>query len=449
MGMFSSLFGSSGSDKADKFRQEALDAFNAVKTPDLSALQVQLQNAVVAGKISPEEAEAQLLNSNAFDSIKTDPSLAGAQKQALLKLQQTGQEGGLDAIDKSKLQAIRDQQEQENHSSNEAIMANARARGTGNSNLNTVNSLIQQQGAADRASRAGTDVAAQAQSRALQALIASGNVAKGMEDSQFASEAAKATSQNEIDKFNAANKNDMSKFNVTNDLNAQSANTANAQHVSDTNTATKNAETVHNADQNQTVFNDEMGKASGKAGVLNGWAGDATAAKARETGADMALTGGAINAGAGAIGYGMAGPAGAATTGAETAPMGYKPKVAPNQYAVLGYADGGEVKDPASSSIEDEYDKFMQSFSCGGTVKMADGGSVTIKPGMTKKPVQVPGVAPVQGDSPANDIVDAKVSPGEYIVPRTDVAEIEQNTGDPMAAALKRLKNPQVGSVRG
>jgi hypothetical protein len=94
MGMFSSLFGGAGSDKADKMRQQALDAFNAVKTPDLSALQVQLQNAVVAGKISPEEAEAKLLSSNAFNDIRTDPSLQGAAKQALIKLQETAGAGG-------------------------------------------------------------------------------------------------------------------------------------------------------------------------------------------------------------------------------------------------------------------------------------------------------------------------------------------------------------------
>jgi hypothetical protein len=91
----------------------------------------------------------------------------------------------LDAIDKSKLQDIRDQQEQENHSANESIMANARARGTGNSNLNTVNSLIQQQSAADRASKAGTDVAAQAQARALQALQSAGQLGQSLDAQQF------------------------------------------------------------------------------------------------------------------------------------------------------------------------------------------------------------------------------------------------------------------------
>jgi hypothetical protein len=251
----------------------------------------------------------------------------------------------------------------------------------------------------------------------------------------------------------------MTKFNVANDLNAQGANVGNAQHVADVNQATHNAETVHNADANQTVFSDEMAKASGKAGTLNQWANQASDASKAEHGADMALTGGLINAGATAGGFAMGGPAGAAaagsvTDGATGAPTGYKPKVADNQYAALGYADGGEVKAPESTgSLEDEYDKFMQTFACGGTVKMADGGSVTVKPGKDLRGGgQVPGQANVSGDSPKNDTVPALLSPGEVVLPRTEVAELQNKPGDPLAAALRRLKNNsniQVGAVRG
>jgi hypothetical protein len=53
MGMFSSLFGSSGSDKADKLRREAVAAFDAIQTPALSALQVQLDKYVQAGTLTP------------------------------------------------------------------------------------------------------------------------------------------------------------------------------------------------------------------------------------------------------------------------------------------------------------------------------------------------------------------------------------------------------------
>ncbi len=508
MGMFSSLFGSAGSDKADKLRQQAMDSFNAVKTPDLSALQVQLQKAVIAGQITPEQAEAQLLNSNAFNDIKSDPSLVGAQKQALQSLQDIGNGGGLTALDKAGIQDITDIQEQENKSAGDSVIANARARGMGNSNLSAVQRLISQQGSADRAAKRGLGIASDAEARALDALKSAGTQATGMRAEDQSEQQAKAVAQNDIDKFNAANRTDVSKFNTANDLSAQGANVGNAQHVEDMNTTNKNAEIVNNANANQTVFNDEMAKAAGKSGVLQNWANSAQQTQDKETGADLGLTSGLISAGASAVNP----IAGAMSTGAtsgvtDQASANYKPKIAPNQYASLGYSEGGEVKqtsesNPNTSSMEEEYDKFMQTFACGGTVNMSDGGRVTVKPGkkdeskplpITAKgehdwqlndtnnepigdfqnyvdaaqfaekvkskqsPIQdflnggkVTGTAPVEGDSPKNDIVPARLSPGEVVVPRTDVAELEKKLGSPLEEALKRLKqNPQVGSVRG
>lgn len=489
MGMFSSLFGSAGSDKADKLRQQALDAFDAIKTPDLSALQVQLQKAVIAGTITPEQAEASLLNSNAFNDIRTDPSLMGAQKQALQQLQDTANAGGLDAIDKSKLQDITDTQNQENKSANEAILANARARGMGNSNLTAVSRLIAEQGAADRAAKSGTDVAAQAQARALAALQAAGQLGGSMEAQQYGEQAQKAQAQNAIDQFNAANKTDLSKFNVANNLSAQGANVANAQNVENANTATQNAQILNNANANQTVYQDDLAKAQGKAGVLNGWANSAQETKDKETGANLALTGGLINGASTALGYGMAGPAGGAVASTATpiaSGAGYNEKH--NNGTEFTFSDGGKVPDP-SGSLEDEYHKFVQNFCNGGTVNMADGGKVQIKPAKKSLPInpkgqdwtlgddnnepignfknyadaaqyaekvrskqdegfsgEVPGTAPVPGDSPANDIVDAKLSPGEVVIPRS----VADKIGDPLVEALKRLKqNPNVAAVRG
>ncbi len=169
MGLFSSLFGSGGSDKADKFRQQAINAFNAIQTPALKDLQVQLDKYVQAGQLTPEQAESQLLGSNAFNDIATDPSFTGAAKQALQQLQAIGTQGGMTAIDKAQLNDITNQTNQLAKSRNESIMSQARERGMGGSDISTVNQLMNEQAAADRASNAGVNVAANAQQRALQA----------------------------------------------------------------------------------------------------------------------------------------------------------------------------------------------------------------------------------------------------------------------------------------
>jgi len=251
VGLFSSLFGSSGSDKADKLRQKAIDAFNAIQTPELKDLQVQLDKYVQSGTLSPEQAEAQLLQSNAFNDIVSDPSLEGAQKQALSSLQNVASSGGLTAIDKAQLQDITSQQNQEARGRNEAIMSNARERGTGGSDLTAVNQLLNEQGAADRASRSGLDVAAQAQARALQAMQAAGKTAGDIRTQDYGEAANKAASENAIDLFNKQTLNQTNLYNVDAANRAAAANLANSQAISNANTETGNANKTYNAQQNQ------------------------------------------------------------------------------------------------------------------------------------------------------------------------------------------------------
>ena len=387
MGLFSSLFGSSESDAASKQYQDAINAFNAIKTPELSQLQVQLNNYVNAGQITPQQAEATLLNSNAFNSIKTDPSLTAASKQALNQLQNIGSSGGMDAIAKAQLQDITNQQNQQNQSQNQATMLQAQARGTGGSNLNTVNELIGEQGAANTAAQAGTNVAANAQQRALQAIQAAGGLGQSLQAQQYGQAANAAQAQNAIQQFNTQTQNATNLANVQTANAAQAANVANAQNVANLNTQTQNANKEYNAQQVQQQFADQAAKAQGIAGQYDQWAGASNAANTREQGANMALTGGLINAGAQAAGTAMGGPIGGQAAGSLTAnaygqngQTGFNPNtMSTNPQGFSPYAKGGEVK----KNLEDEYNEFVQKYMYGGSVKMADGGMVHIKPKAT------------------------------------------------------------------
>lgn len=507
MGMFTSLFGSSGSDKADKMRQSAIDAFNNIKTPELTALQVQLNNYVNAGKMTPEQAEVQLMNSNAFNDIVTDPANTAAQKQALTQLQQIASQGGMTAIDKAQLQDIHNQQNQEAKSRNESVMQNARERGTGNSNINTVNELMNEQSAADRASQAGTQVAANAQQRALQAIQASAALGGSMHAQEYGEKADKANAANAIEQFNTQTQNAGNLENTRTANAAQAMNLQNAQDIANKNTATGNENKMYNAQQNQTVFNDNLQKAQGVAGTYNAWGNDATAQKTRETGADLALLQGAIGTGAKAMTAGMGGPAAAGVPAAASTETGFNPstmstnpyvsyKRDPNAY----FSEGGEVKSPVDSTMvtpEDveDFQKFIAEFKptkmCSGGMAYDEGGVVesttTEKPKEEDKDTkkkeedegifkrfgdligshavdpekkeanpydfksggQVPGHAEMPGDSPMNDTVPARLSPGEVVIPRTVVQHpteipsfVEKATDKPFdekAAALKAL----------
>lgn len=485
MGMFTSLFGSSGSDKADHLRQQAIDAFNQIKTPDLSALQVQLNDYVEQGKITPEQAEATLLNSNAFNSIATDPANTAAQKMALTQLQQIGSQGGLTAIDKSQIQDINDTQNQQNRSQNEATMQQARQRGLGGSGVSQVNELINEQGNADRAARSGTQVAANAQQRALQAIQQAGQLGGQMEAQQYGEQANKANSQNAIQQFNAQTQTANNLYNTQAANAAQAQNLTAQQNIANMNTGNQNANKQYNAQQNQTVFNDNLAKANGVAGIYTQGANAADAAAAKDRAADIGLTSGLLGAGATAL----AGPVGGAIAGqaASSGSTGFNPntmstdpyqsyKVQPN--TSFAFSDGGIVPDQDKDTLsdEDQFRQFMDSFSnkkkpvnkipinfnnennmfdvttasntpggsynsyieaamqaeklkeLAGQNKMSDGGMCPMCAGgmCMKHGGKVPGKAAMPGDSPMNDTVPATLSPGEVVIPRSIVSQPEK-----------------------
>jgi hypothetical protein len=270
-------------------------------------------------------------------------------------------------------------------------MQNARERGIGGSGLELQNQLMQEQAAADQASRAGTDIAAQAQARALASLQAAGQLGGQMQAQQYGEQANKATSQNAIDKFNAETQGNTNLYNVGTSNQAQAANLAAKQAVMNANTETGNTQEMYNAQQNQTRFQDEMAKASGKAGTLNQWASDASAQAAKEAGADMVLTGGLLNAGASLGATALGGPVAGAAVGA-----------------------GSIVSTPQFGTVKNASNKDIFGYNCGGTVKsMKEGG-------------KVPGQPEVPGDSPKNDTVPAMLSPGEVVIPRSKVNDEEE-----------------------
>lgn len=494
MGLFSKLFGGSGSDKADKLRQQAIDAFNAIQTPELKDLQIQLDHYVSTGRLTPEQAEAELLQSNAFNDIVTDPALASAQKQALVALQEIGTQGGLTATDKARLQDITNEQNQVARGRNEAILQAARQRGMGGSDITTVNQLLNEQAAADRASQRGTDVAAQAEARALQALIQAGQTAGQIRGQEYGEQANKAQAENAIDLFNKQTLNQTNLYNVDAANRAQAANLANEQAIANANVGMTNAERQANINAVQQRFANEMAKAQGKSGVLNQWAADASATDKADRMADQAFVSGLIQTGATALGGAFGGPAGAAGVNAATQNIGQNRTTNTNYKrnpdGTYNFAEGGIVE-MDKEDFKDEHNRLLdvlenpspvtsmeeakrqrkemeeQDFNCGGEVKMNEGGKTPLLPIVSgenkftildpngeiigsfdtyadaamyadkvrqKQPKvsdfkdggKVPGEAIVPGNSPINDTVPAKLSPGEVVVPRSAMSDDEE-----------------------
>lgn len=140
--------------------------------------------------------------------IEADPMAVAAMRSALEKMMARA-DGGLTIQDQAALQQIQDQQAMQEQGARGAIMQNMRARGMGSSGMNYAAQLSNAQNAANQARAQGLGVGAQAQERALQALMQGGQMASNLRSQSFGEKADKARQRDAINMFNAQMRNAM------------------------------------------------------------------------------------------------------------------------------------------------------------------------------------------------------------------------------------------------
>ena len=200
----------------------------------------------------------------------------------------------------------------------------------------------------------------QAASQGITALQNEGSLASTLYGQEAGQANTVAAAQNALNQFNTANTQQTALANQANQQAANTYNTTNAQTLANQNV--QGEQTVQ--EQNQVEAPQEaaslaLQKAGDEAQVGNNQAQQATATGQQAAG----LFSGILGAGA--------------TLGS----------------AAIKAAEGGEIPEPK------------------------------IPPTAFLRGGQVPGQARVMGDSPSNDLVPAKLSPGEFVVPRTAMAK--------------------------
>lgn len=228
MGLFND---SSASDSAKK----AASIISKVHVPTLEEARAELEQYVQQGILTPEQAQAMLQDETAFSQIQEDPSLRASQIDALNELSGIVDAGGMDARLRASLADVNAQQTAEARGQSDAIMDNARARGIGGSNLESVNRLVAQQGAATRAANQGVQAAALAEQRRMQALNDQATLAGNVRNADYTREQNEAQARDTINRFNTAARQTASDMNVRNANTAQAANLGEKQRLADQN----------------------------------------------------------------------------------------------------------------------------------------------------------------------------------------------------------------------
>ena len=273
-------------------QQRAQDILNSVPLPILKEYYPELYKQIA--QIAPEALQAVNLGQSEMSNISVDPALKQAQMNALLKMQDIGNQGGMTATDQARLAQITSDQEATNRGQQGAIQQNLATRGLSGGMSEQVARQIASQGAANRASQQGMDVKSQAEQRALQAIMQSGQLGSQMSNQEFQQQAQQAQAKDAIAKFNAANLQNVGSQNVNARNQAQAQNAQNAQNIGNQNVGLANQAQQYNLNIPQQNYANQMARATGQAQGLNQQANLA----AQQSQAQNQMIGGLIQTGA-------------------------------------------------------------------------------------------------------------------------------------------------------
>jgi hypothetical protein len=192
---------------SDQYR----DAYAAM----LANLQQRFGDYDALGKAGYSDIEAQQLGDSALGGIQNDPQARLAQQEAMVALSDLAANGGLSLADMQALNEIQRNLNQNNTARQKGLANDFAARGQLGAGAQLAMSLQGQQQAAESANQRGESVAAQAQQRALQAILQKGQMGRAMGNDDYGRKRDAAMARDAIEARNAAARTDASKYNNT------------------------------------------------------------------------------------------------------------------------------------------------------------------------------------------------------------------------------------------
>lgn len=276
-------------DESQSFYDQMLKEAQNIPLPILKEYYPELYQ--VAASMNPELETAESLGPSKMEGVATDPALRMAQINALNKLTSIGDAGGRDAqflADQARLESDVNTNLQGQQG---AIQQNLASRGMSGGMGEMVAKNINAQQAANRQAQMGMDAKAQAEQRALSAIMQGGQLGGKMQAQDFSQKAQQAQAADMINKFNAQNRQDVQSRNVGAKNQAQQYNVGQQQNVANQNTGLKNQSQQYNINLAQQQYENELRKK----GIINtGYQGAAQASQSAAKNQD-AFIGGLID----------------------------------------------------------------------------------------------------------------------------------------------------------
>lgn len=252
---------------ANKAAEDASKIWDSVDVPGINEQSIDPTLYSDGDWMVPENAVARYQGDSNTASVRADPAMRESQLRSLRALEGKIAEGGLDAVDRAKLEEANRAADVGARGRRGAITDAMRSRGLGGSGLEFA-ALMDANSEANRTlSDRSLDTAALAEDRRMQALDRASQLAGNIETRDVGLGLQKAQAQDAIDQFNTSVSNEMGVYNANNRNAALKDNIARRNQVSDANTQVRNDAQAYNKGLYQQRFENQSKVAGGKSGA--------------------------------------------------------------------------------------------------------------------------------------------------------------------------------------
>lgn len=267
-GVLGGISASKGRKAAAAAAAAALAELNAIGYPPDLSKEIIMRQYQSQGVLTPELIQDIDLQASQVGQIKEDPSLRGAQMEALDTLGQVSR-GGLRAEDRAAYNELRAGVQRDSEAKRQQILQGMMSRGQSGSGAELMAQLQSGQAAEDSAAAGADRLAAQASMNALSALNQRAQLSGSIRGQDFSNDQARASALDERNKFLFQNSMASQRANIDAKNAAQQSNLANNQRLSEMNTSQANTEAQRQQQAKRDYFQDQLSLATAKANARN------------------------------------------------------------------------------------------------------------------------------------------------------------------------------------
>lgn len=269
MNLVGSLIGGSSAKRAAKRQAEAAARiaamYDKIDIPDIEKQKLILDELRYQGDLTPEMMEALGLDPSQMESVEADAQFEEAQRRSLEQMQDVA-DGGLTEADMAAARQMQRQVDNADVARRKSVLNQMAQRGVLGSGMELAAQLQSAQEATQNQSDASDRLMQQAQSRALEAIARTGNMADQARQQDFNEQSARAKAADAISQFNLSNRQDVLNRNVGLRNAAQERNLDAQQRLNNANIALRNEQQQFNKGLLQQQFRNRMDLTDAKAG---------------------------------------------------------------------------------------------------------------------------------------------------------------------------------------